>query len=177
MLIDLCVQRRHKLLLVDSAEMLATLPDVEGVTSKVVGAFPHCSNAVRDVASSGIDALICYSVLHYMYVDGDLFDVIDASVDLLAPGGRALYGDIPNVSKRARFFASSTGKAFHRVYTGRDEDPPPAAKATVSGTIDDAVLSGLIHRAQAGGADAYLMPQNDRLPMANRRDDLLIVKP
>ena len=157
--------------------MLAQLPDREGVTVKVSGAFPGCQDAVRDAAPEGVDALICYSVLHYMYVDTNLFDVVDATLELLAPRGRALFGDIPNVSKRRRFFASPTGKAFHRAFTGRDEDPYTDFNAPSPGKIDDSVLAGLIQRAQLGGCDAYLLPQDDSLPMANRRDDLLIAKP
>src|SRR3569623_2641577 len=87
MLIDLCVQRRHQLILVDSAEMLALLPDVEGVTGKVAGAFPACAGGVREAGPAGLDALICYSVLHYMYVDTNHFDVVDATFELLALQG------------------------------------------------------------------------------------------
>lgn len=176
-IIDVCAQRRHRLVLVDSAEMLAELPNVDGVTLKVDGAFPGNAEAVRAAAPPGADALICYSVLHYMYVDTNLFDVVDATVALLAPEGRALFGDIPNVSKRRRFFASPTGKAFHRAFTGRDEDPDVRFNEPSPGKIDDAVLLGLIQRAQLAGCDAYLLPQAEGLPMANRRDDLLIAKP
>jgi len=49
--------------------------------------------------------------------------------------------------------------------------------APAPGKIDDAVLADLIARAQACGCDAYLLPQGAGLPMANRRDDLLIVRP
>lgn len=177
MLIDLCAQRRHQLLLVDSQEMLAQLPDVANVTTKIVGPFPKTASAIAAAAPAGVDALLCYSVLHYMYVDSNLFDVVDATVGLLAPEGRALFGDIPNHSKRQRFFASATGKRFHRAFTGKDEDPPLELLASIPGKIDDAVLAGLVLRAQASGCDAYLLPQAAALPMANRRDDLLIAKP
>ena len=123
------------------------------------------------------DAVLCYSVLHYIYVDCNLFDFIDATVDLLAPGGRALVGDIPNHSKRRRFFATDRGQAFHRAFTGSDQPYQVPADIPVPGKIDDSVLTGLIQRAQAAGCDAYLLPQADGLPMANRRDDLLVVKP
>ena len=177
MIIELCAQRRHRLLLVDSEEMLAQLPDVDGVTTKIAGPFPRTAPQLAAAAPGGLAALICYSVLHYMFVDTNLFDVVDATVGLLAPRGRALFGDIPNHSKRQRFFASAAGKAFHRAFTGRDEDPPVHWGAPAPGKIDDAVLGGLIGRAQAAGCDAYLLPQPAGLPMANRRDDLLIARP
>ena len=43
--------------------------------------------------------------------------------------------------------------------------------------IDDGVLIGMILRARNRGFHAYVMPQGDHLPMENRREDLLFVKP
>ena len=43
--------------------------------------------------------------------------------------------------------------------------------------IDDGIMIGLLARARNFGYDAYLVPQNSNLPMANRREDLLIVNP
>lgn len=176
MLIDTCRERGHRLVLVDSQEMLDHLPQGEGVTG-CAGLFPANLQAVAAQAPQGVDALLCYSVLHYIYLDSNLFDFIDAVVDLLAPGGRALIGDIPNHSKRRRFFASETGRRFHADFTGGAEPYEISFNETVRGKIDDAVLTALIQRAQAAGCDAYLMPQAADLPMANRRDDLLIMRP
>ena len=175
-LIELCRERRHTLTLVDSPEMLALLPKVEGVTFDCEGLFPKNAAAVRATGGEA-DALICYSVLHYIYVDCNLFDFIDATVDLLAPGGRALIGDIPNHSKRRRFFATERGQRYHREFTGSTEPYRVPELGPIPGKIDDAVLTGLIQRAQAAGCDAYLLPQGPDLPMANRRDDLLIARP
>ncbi len=177
MLIELCRERRHRLLLVDSPEMLAQLPDIDGVTVKVPGMFPRNAADLEVALGRGADALICYSVLHYICVDCDLFEFVDSTIDLLAPGGRALVGDIPNLSKRRRFFATERGQAFHRAFTGSDAPYDVAQDLPRPGAIDDAVLSSLCARAHAGGCDAYLMPQGPALPMANRRDDLLIVRP
>ena len=175
MLIDLCRERRHTLTLVDSPEMLAMLPEVEGVTRKCAGLFPKIAAETR-ACSGQADALLCYSVLQYIYVDCNLYDFLDATVSLLAAGGRALIGDIPNHSKRRRFFSTERGQQFHREFSGSPE-PYVVPTGPAPGKIDDAVLTGLIQRAQAAGFDAYLMPQAAGLPMANRRDDLLIVRP
>lgn len=177
MIVEICRERRHRLVLVDSPEMLALLPDIDGVTVKCAGLFPHNTAAVAEAAGAPADAILCYSVLHYIYVDSNLFDFVDAVAGLLAPGGRALIGDIPNASKRRRFFASETGQRFHRAFTGSDEPYPVNWNAPMPGKIDDAVLAGLIARAQGAGCDAYLLPQASGLPMANRRDDLLIARP
>lgn len=177
MIIELCAQRRHRLVLVDSDEMLVQLPDVAGVTFKCSGEFPKNRPAVANLAPEGCAALISYSVLQMVVLGANPFDFLDQTCSLLAPGGRALIGDIPNHSKRQRFFASEAGKAFHRAFTGRDEDPAPGFNALAPGKIDDAILHGLMQRAQAAGFDAYLLPQAADLPMANRRDDLMFVRP
>jgi hypothetical protein len=176
MLIELCVQRRHRIVLVDSQEMLMQLPEIDGTTIKVEGRFPANLQDVLTAVDSA-DVVLCYSVLHYLYVEANPFDVMDATMTLLAPGGAALYGDIPNASKRRRFFASAAGKTFHRQFTGTDTDPEVQDNRPSRGKIDDAVLAGCIARAQAAGCDAYLLPQPSTLPMANRRDDLLVRKP
>lgn len=164
-LIALCERQGHRLILVDGPEMLALLPDIPGTTEKLAGRFPQNQAVVqRAVGKDGAAILLCYSVLQYLYVDCNPFDVIDATIQLLRPGGRALFGDIPNLSKRRRFFASAQGVAL-------------AFNQPALGKIDDAVLAGLIARAQAAGCDAYLLPQGDGLPLANRRDDLLVCKP
>ena len=177
MLIELCARRGHTLVLADSEEMLAQLPDVEGVTRKCPGRFPDNRAALAQAAGRPADAILCYSVLQYIFVDSNLFDFMDAVVALLAPQGRALIGDIPNVSKRRRFFASETGQRFHMAFTGTSQPPEVAFNLPSPGKIDDAVLMGLMHRAQLAGCDAWLLPQADDLPMANRRDDLLFGRP
>ena len=175
LLIDLCRERGHRLALIDSPEMLARLPEADGVTLKCAGMFPKAATAAQTLLGGPADVILCYSVLHYLYVDTNLFEAVDATAAMLAPGGRALFGDIPNHSKRRRFFATETGQAYHRRHTGADE--PYVVPEHAPGKIDDAVLAGLIHRAQAAGCDAYLVPQAAELPMANRRDDLLIARP
>jgi hypothetical protein len=176
-LIDLCRDRRHTLVLVDSPEMLALLPDAAGVTRKVEGLFPNNAADVAQAAGGQADALLCYSVLHYIHLDASSLDFIDATAGLLAPGGRALIGDIPNLSKRRRFFATERGQAFHRAFTSSTEPYDTAQDAPAPGKIDDAVLAALIAQAQARGCDAYLLSQGPGLPMANRRDDLLLIRP
>jgi hypothetical protein len=156
--------------------MLALLGDGPGVR-KCAGMFPTNCEAVRAAAGRPADVVLCYSVLHYAFVDGNLFDFVDRIVELLAPAGRALIGDIPNASKRRRFFASERGQAFHSQFTGSSEPYAVRFNEPSVGKIDDAVLAGLIQRVQAAGADAYLTPQSADLPMANRRDDLLIMRP
>ena len=176
MMIHLCRERGHRVILVDCPEMLAQLPDVDGVTQKVSGAFPAAGDAIASLAPAGVDAALAYGVLSVVYLDSNPFTFVDAFCGLLKPGGQGLIGDIPNMSKRRRFFASEAGRMFHRQFTGRDADPVADFNSPASG-IDDAVLAGLVQRAQLAGVDAYVVPQHPDLPMANRRDDLLLHRP
>ena len=171
-----CKENGNRLVLVDSTEMLDQLPDGQNI-AKVVGSFPANFEQVRVAAGREVDAIICYSVLHYMYADTNVFDVIDAMGDLLAPKGRALVGDIPNASKRRRFFASLSGRAFHREFMKTDQDPIVKHLQPDHGKINDAVLAGLVARAQEAGRNAFLVPQAPDLPFSNRRDDLIIEQP
>lgn len=175
MMSDRCRAQGHTLWLIDSPEMLSHLPDDPHIR-KVAGPFPACAPSLQGL-NGKIDVLLCYSVLHYIYVDANLFDFIDAALSLLAPGGAFLIGDIPNISKRNRFFATAAGVAFHQEFTQSKTLPEILQNTPVLGKIDDAVLFGLMQRARAAGADAYLLPQPARLPMANRREDILIRKP
>jgi hypothetical protein len=115
--------------------------------------------------------------LHYIFAETNLFDFLDDSLALLAPGGEMLVGDIPNVSQRKRFFSSANGIRFHQDFTGTKEMPEVQFNTVEPGKIDDSVLIGLVLRARSAGFDAYLVPQPPQLPMANRREDLLVRKP
>lgn len=175
-LIEWCGQHQHRLLLADSQEMLARLPD-KPFLEKFAGKYPSASGALFDKYRGKVNAIICYSVLHYVFAETNLFDFLDQSLTLLADGGEMLIGDIPNVSKRKRFFSSPNGIRFHQQFTGTREIPAVDFNSIDAGKIDDGVLLGLVLRARNAGFDTYLLPQPDDLPMANRREDLLLRKP
>ena len=124
-----------------------------------------------------MDVVLIYSVLHYVYEDQPLFGFIDAALKLLAPGGEMLIGDIPNISKRKRFFDSDAGIDFHQAYTESRQVPTPQFNVLEPNKIDDSVILSIIMHARAAGFDAYLLPQGCKLPMANRREDILIRRP
>jgi hypothetical protein len=175
MLIEHCRTQGHQLHVIDSPEMLAQLPDAPFI-DKRPGPFPKCRAGLADLIGK-VDIMISYSVLHYVFLDANPFEFIDLGVELLAPGGEFLIGDIPNVSKRMRFFASEAGAAFHRAFAGDETTPEVAFNLPSPGKIDDAVILGLLTRARAAGVDAYVLPQSPTLPMHNRREDVLIRKP
>jgi hypothetical protein len=176
MLIALCGSQGHELVLVDSPEMLALLPEGPRI-HRVHGPFPACRAALHSWIGR-VDALICYSVLQYVFADGNVFDFVDTAAALLAPGGRMLLGDVPNASRRRRFLASAAGEAAHRIYTGDPQAAPDVRfNEPIPGEIDDAVVLGLLARARSAGLDAWIVPQPTSLPMANRREDILIERP
>jgi cyclopropane fatty-acyl-phospholipid synthase-like methyltransferase len=175
MLIDLCREKNHTLTLIDSAEMLAHLPE-ESFIEKIAALYPNCPEAISKLQGK-VDAILCYSVLHYILVDAAFFRFLDTSLSLLAPRGQMLIGDIPNISKRKRFFASQSGVRFHQEFMKTTEVPQAAFNQIEPDQIDDAVVFALIQRARLAGFDAYVLPQNPALPMANRREDILIIRP
>ena len=175
-LIELCGKKKHSLILADSQEMLSLLPDRRYIR-KIPGMFPRSAGAVTASASGGCDVILCYSVLHYIFVDSNVWEFLDRSIELLRPGGQMLIGDIPNISMRRRFFASERGIQFHKKFMKTGDTPSVAFNSLDVRDIDDAVVLGLVTRARNAGVDAFVVPQPANLPMANRREDLLLYKP
>ena len=175
MLIERCRAQNHTLLLVDSAEMLARLPD-DHFIEKFPGYYP-ATGKLFDRYAGKVDVILTYSVLHYVFAESNVWEFLDRSLALLAEGGEMLIGDLPNISKRKRFFASPAGIKFHQAFTGTSEIPEVGFQRIESNQIDDAVVLSLLMRARAAGYDAYVVPQGQDLPMANRREDILIRKP
>lgn len=171
-LIALAEANGHRVTMIDHSEMLGQLPDSPAV-NKVSGRFPDD----LPMSGEGYDAIICYSVLQVVIMDANPFTFVDAATAMLRPGGRLLVADIPNFSKLRRFLASEAGAAYHRTYMKTDEPPqvPPFAPAV--DRIDDGIVFGLAMRARNAGYDAFVMPQPNELPMAGRREDLLIARP
>lgn len=174
-MIERCRERKHRLTLVDSPEVLAHHRQTPGVTLRS-GRFPGTPCLLADAIGT-CDVVIAYSVLQLEFAGTGVHAFVDAALTLLAPGGRLLLGDLPNASMRRRFLHSEAGRAYHREYTGRDDEPPVVWPRLPVGELDDGVLYGLLARVRDGGFHAWLMPQSADLPMANRREDLLCARP
>lgn len=176
MLAGRCAELGNELIWVDSAEMLALLPDAPNVR-KLPGRFPQAVFPELHRLAGGVDAILAYSVVQYVFAEGNVFQFLDTCLALLASGGELLLGDVPNQTMRKRFFASPSGIATHKRYTGRDELPEVQFNRLEPGQIDDGVVLALLARARAQGFHAWVLPQSPDLPMANRREDILIRKP
>ena len=162
----------QQIVLVDSAEVLAQIPDDRNVV-KVPGRFPANQLAV---ASNGLaDIVIVYSVFHYVYEATNPFGFLDQAMKLLAPGGRLLLGDVPNVSKRNRFLATEAGVTFHQKLMNDSSKPVLNIEAD-SGRIDDGLIMAMLTRYRSMGYESYLLPQPEQLPLSNSREDLLFTR-
>jgi hypothetical protein len=175
MLIGLCEKNGHLLTLVDSEEMLQQLDDRPFIT-KVAARYPDCPGLIDGLRETA-NVILCYSVLQYIVLEAPFFRFLDDSLSLLAPGGQMLLGDIPNVSKRKRFFSSETGVRFHKEFMRTADDPVVSFNQIEHDQIDDSVVFSILERARSAGFDAYVLPQGRALPMANRREDILIQRP
>jgi hypothetical protein len=174
-LIDLCRQNRHTLILMDSEEMLALLPDEPFIT-KIPGYYPK-SEYLFDTFRNRVDVILTYSVIQYVFAESNIWDFLDSSLELLKEHGEMLIGDIPNISKRKRFLSSNSGATYHQNFMNTTDQPTVVFNKIERHQIDDSVVMALIDRARDQGFDAYIMPQQPELPMANRREDILIRKP
>lgn len=175
MLVDLCRQNDHSLILVDSNEMLAQLPEWPSVR-KIAGYYPHCPD-LADEFREKVDVILTYSVFHYIFAESNVWDFLDESLALLSHGGEMLIGDVPNVSKRKRFFSSPAGVKFHQEFMQTQEAPLVVFNQIETGKIDDTVILSILMRARQQGFDAHVLPQQEELPMANRREDIFIRRP
>jgi 2-polyprenyl-3-methyl-5-hydroxy-6-metoxy-1,4-benzoquinol methylase len=170
-----CAEKSQFLLLNDGKAMLDLIPNpAQG--AKVAGYFPQQTADILNPYQNQIEVIITYSVFHYVFEEGNIYNFLDNCVNLLAPQGQLLIGDIPNVSKRKRFFASQAGINYHQNYTQTNTLPPAFSYEIAPDQIDDGVLFGIIQRYRNAGCEAYILPQRADLPMSNRREDILIVK-
>lgn len=176
LLIEHCLKNQNTLVLIDSEEMLRHLPDEKGLI-KIPAYYPDECTALLEEYTGKADIVLTYSVLHYVFDEGNLFKFLDSTLGLLAVGGECLIGDVPNVSKRKRFFSSPTGIEFHKEFMKTEDAPKVEFNRIETGQIDDAVLISMMSRSRQAGFDAYILPQSSDLPMANRREDIFIKRP
>ncbi|NDF13293.1 MAG: SAM-dependent methyltransferase [Proteobacteria bacterium] len=176
MLAKRCETNASRLIFVDSEEMLELLP-LAGHITRYAGTFPSALGEDIEEWAGKIDVIIAYSVVQYVFTEGNLWGFVDRCLSLLSDGGEIMFGDVPNITMRKRFFSSAAGKVSHRQYTGRDEKPEVLFNQLEPGQMDDSVVLAILARVRAQGFHAWVVPQLATLPMANRREDILIVKP
>jgi hypothetical protein len=177
LMMEHCERQGHLLVQVDSPEMLALLPPASPTTTRIGGRFPdECDGLVTDLHGRA-HCVLAYGVLSCVFADGNVFEFVDRSLELLAPGGQLLLADLPNFSKRKRFFASEAGVRFHQEFMATSDRPEVAFNVVEPGAFDDAVVLAIVSRCRSAGFDAYVVPQRDGLTFANRREDVLVIRP
>lgn len=174
LLMNFATRQQDKLFMIDSPEMLDQLPDKKGI-KKLPGYFPFMKEFLS-AYHQRVDAVIIYSVLHYVYKEMKLFTFLDAAVSLLRPQGRLLIGDIPNISKRRRFFSSEQGIRYHQKFTRTKTLPDLSFQSAEKNEINDSVILSILRRYRSRGFDTYLLSQPEELSMSNRREDILIYR-
>jgi 2-polyprenyl-3-methyl-5-hydroxy-6-metoxy-1,4-benzoquinol methylase len=163
----------QSLTVIDSPEMLSLLPDRSYLT-KIEGPFPDCAQKIAPLGP--FDAILAYDVVQTVFRDSNLFAFVDSAVQLLKEQGQFLIGDIPNATMRKRFMASASGKAYHESHYPDLPEPNIVFNSLVPGQIDDGVILGLVGRMRFAGLHAFVLPQGPDLPMATRREDILVIK-
>lgn len=174
-IINYCEEQNNELLLVDHKEMLDQLPG-KSFIKKFYGYFPDDTADIVNNYQNKVDAIICYSIFHYVFYNTCCFKFLDVAVSLLKPDGKLLIADIPNISKRKRYFNTETGIAFHQAFTQTKTIPKAEHLVPEPTQMDDGVVFGILQRYRNFGFETYLLPQDINLPMANRREDILICK-
>jgi len=175
MLIDICEHNNNNLVLTDSEEMLGLLPDKSHIR-KIPGRFPDNINRFESYEKK-VDAILVYSIMQHFILEMNPYDFIDKALSLLKHGGKLLLGDIPNISKRNRFFSSEKGIKCHQEFTKSDKMPTVEVYKIQENKIDDGMIFGILQRYRGFGYETYILPQPDNLPIFTRREDVLIVKP
>jgi SAM-dependent methyltransferase len=176
-----------------------TIPLSFMVSSVTALDHPDCLRRLREQFPSRIDLvagnfldvsfsrffhrILCYDVLHYLRDIEEVCKFIEKAIALLPPGGKALFGDIPNGSAKQRFLNSEEGIGFSKQWEALRKE----ASADDSRFIfepdpelvefDDKVMLDIVGRVRHQGFHGYILPQPGDLPFGRTREDILIVRP
>jgi len=130
------------------------------------------------------DRILSYGVVQCLASADEVEEFVLKAASLLAPDGRLLIGDLPNVDLKRRFMETATGRAFHaewlrlKAAAERDAAPePPTPTDAALPHFDDALMLRLVAALRSRGFSAYLLPQSPALPFGNSREDLLACRP
>lgn len=167
-----CEANEINLFLNDSHEMLSQLNFSNSKNIKLIpGKFPDILD--NKPFEKNFDVILIYSVIQYVFNDGNMYSFIHNCLSILNKGGVILIGDIPNISSRDRFIKSDEGKKFIK---SEQEDTNVKIIHQNYERIDDSIVLSLMQRFRNFDCETYLLPQPDDLPFGNRREDIIIKK-
>lgn len=171
--------------LVDIPEVVARLRREDPRPSRRIkyygGIFP--SRLPADFRREKLfDFVLAYSVLHYTDQPRRF---IASACRLLAPGGRLLIGDLPNVHRKGRFLASAFGRQFESEYRGLPDSELPRYRdqqdyfrrcRDQNKRINDNLVADALRTYRERGYDVFVLPQRAAMPFGHTREDLLICR-
>ena len=167
-----CEENEINLFLNDSHEMLSQLNFSNSKNIKLIpGKFPDILD--NKPFEKNFDVILIYSVIQYVFNDGNMYSFIHKCLSILNKGGVILIGDIPNISSRDRFIKSDEGKKFLK---SKQEDTNIKIIHQNHERIDDSIILSIIQRFRNFDCETYLLPQPNNLPFGNRREDIIIKK-
>jgi len=167
-----CEENEINLFLNDSHEMLSQLNFSNSKNIKLIpGKFPDILD--NKPFEKNFDVILIYSVIQYVFNDGNMYSFIHKCLSILNKGGVILIGDIPNISSRDRFIKSDEGKKFLK---SKKDDTNIKIIHQNHERIDDSIILSIIQRFRNFDCETYLLPQPNNLPFGNRREDILIKK-
>jgi 2-polyprenyl-3-methyl-5-hydroxy-6-metoxy-1,4-benzoquinol methylase len=135
-----------------------------------------------DFGAQRFDRVLSYGVALCLPDLAAVDAFVDKAIALLAPGGLALIGDLPNHDRKARFLATEFGRRFDEEFRQkRAAEPPEAGQglavlsgSAVVGGFDERYLFDLVARLRQRGLDASLMFQPGDLCFGWTREDLIV---
>lgn len=175
-MVDLCVGIDHGSLIAEFSNQ-----GLKAGLSLMTGRFP-------EVKPEGtFDHILVYSVLHYMMGADEARTFIDACLEILAPGGTLLIGDLPNADAAERCHNSNEGRLINQEYVAArrlDQDRYRQAYANQESIeqnvvrpptfINDQFVLDLLTDLRRRGYEAHVLPQPAGLPFNSTREDVLI---
>jgi SAM-dependent methyltransferase len=126
--------------------------------------------------------VLVYGVLQCLANLDEVVAFIDKALQSLAPGGKMLVGDVPNVDRKDRFLSSPQGKAFSdhwpQVASADNDrfklsDMPKDNQLVELG--DESILK-VMQIFRAKGVEVFSLPEPAGLPFGHTREDLLFTK-
>lgn len=141
-------------------------------------------NFLESTIPERFSKVVAYSVLHYLKNRQEVFDFMVKAVELAAPGGKILLGDIPNESRKVRFLQTQQGQAFDAEWRRQEKIMVQGKSVAIELAhdadlvrFDDELILAMIRSAREQGCHAYVLPQPTDLPFGHSREDILIENP
>ena len=131
------------------------------------------------------DKILSYSVIHYLKNHKEISRFIEKAISILKPGGILMIGDIPNLSKKARFLSTKYGQEFSKKFSSNlknkeeiDEIFGVFNKAEkTENHINDSFLMEIIKKQRENGNESFILPQDpEKCAFGYTKEDLIIIK-